>query len=741
MKIEHINIRSFGPLTDFDLTLSNGINILEGANESGKSTVAAFIRFIFYGLSGKADGELSPKEKYLPWSGCEAQGSLTLSTEKGAFRIERAIVQNARGTSEHLTVINIATGAILKNADPVLMFLDGIPEEVFCRTAFVGQADGSTVDGKKISEAIENILSSADESVNTKKAIKKLDDARVMLLYKNKKGGKIYEMECERDDLIARARRAEDDCRLMEEKKKLLSDTITTLKKNEEQLQKAEAELSFTEARRRLEQIEKSRRAEEELQNAAEELDDTVSSLLHNDYCPDSAYLHSLESMGKQLLQIVDEKKKIRDKISTLQTETSEHPLPAADPENLSTLRAYRLQADRFRLFSLVCLLAGILTDIIGIVTDSLLIAILPPILCLAGCAVFFFLRANKMRAYRALLSKLGVNNEDAVTELITVSAAQNAKKQLAIESIAALEAEYRAVQAAEGAMMRDAASLGAKWGKTVTGIEDLTVLIQTVKEACARLNTAAETKEKCELTYKAVRTHCTEEELSELQTILLAGGRELTSEEYTKVKRSQTFYRQTIDMLTKRARETEHLLIEMRTRTEIPGELKEKAAKLNERIDSLRFRHDAYLLASKKLAEATALLRARITPLLSGEASAFMSHATEGKYQTVGVSDSFALSYSDGNNTRTTEFLSCGTKDLAYLGLRLGLVKTLFPKDAPTLVFDESFARLDDRRLAMVFTYLAGFAENGGQILLMTSGRRERKYAEAMGNCHIHQI
>ena len=193
--------------------------------------------------------------------------------------------------------------------------------------------------------------------------------------------------------------------------------------------------------------------------------------------------------------------------------------------------------------------------------------------------------------------------------------------------------------------------------------------------------------------------------------------------------------------MLTKRARETEHILIELRARTEIPQNLRDMAARLSERIDDLSFRHDAYLLAGKKLAEATALLRARITPLLSGEASDFMSHATEGKYQTVGVSDTFSLSYSDGDNTRSTEFLSCGTKDLAYLGPRLGLVKTLFPESTPTLVFDESFSRLDDRRLAMVFTYLQRFAENGGQILLMTSSRRERKYAEAMGNCHVQQL
>ena len=161
----------------------------------------------------------------------------------------------------------------------------------------------------------------------------------------------------------------------------------------------------------------------------------------------------------------------------------------------------------------------------------------------------------------------------------------------------------------------------------------------------------------------------------------------------------------------------------------------------LEEKIRRLRLCHDAYLLATQKLEEASLVLRSRITPALSGQASAFLEHATEGKYQTVGISDDFHLSYSDGNTTRSTDYLSCGTKDLAYLGLRLGLVKALFKDEQIPLVFDESFARLDDRRLATVFTYLSDFATDGGQIILMTSGKREKKYADAMGNCNVIQM
>ena len=51
MIIEKIHIDAFGRLENRDFELSEGVNIIEGANESGKSTLAAFIRFVFYGCS------------------------------------------------------------------------------------------------------------------------------------------------------------------------------------------------------------------------------------------------------------------------------------------------------------------------------------------------------------------------------------------------------------------------------------------------------------------------------------------------------------------------------------------------------------------------------------------------------------------------------------------------------------------------------------------------------------------
>ena len=51
MKINKIKINSFGKLRNKEIEFKNGINILYGENESGKSTIMNFIKNTLYGIS------------------------------------------------------------------------------------------------------------------------------------------------------------------------------------------------------------------------------------------------------------------------------------------------------------------------------------------------------------------------------------------------------------------------------------------------------------------------------------------------------------------------------------------------------------------------------------------------------------------------------------------------------------------------------------------------------------------
>ena len=59
MKLLNLHIENFGKLSDVDIDLNNGTNVIFHENGWGKSTLAEFIRVMFYGLEG------SRKKEYL----------------------------------------------------------------------------------------------------------------------------------------------------------------------------------------------------------------------------------------------------------------------------------------------------------------------------------------------------------------------------------------------------------------------------------------------------------------------------------------------------------------------------------------------------------------------------------------------------------------------------------------------------------------------------------------------------
>ena len=50
MKILSLHIDGFGKLNDLDLSFEDGLNVLYGKNEAGKSTLHTFIRGMLFGI-------------------------------------------------------------------------------------------------------------------------------------------------------------------------------------------------------------------------------------------------------------------------------------------------------------------------------------------------------------------------------------------------------------------------------------------------------------------------------------------------------------------------------------------------------------------------------------------------------------------------------------------------------------------------------------------------------------------
>ena len=102
---------TFGRLKNEKLELSPTLNVIEAANESGKTTWMAFLRVMLYGLSTRDRSPLADKHRYLPWDGSAMQGSLELEHAGRSITLTRDTAR-AAAQSEGM-LIGISGGAAL----------------------------------------------------------------------------------------------------------------------------------------------------------------------------------------------------------------------------------------------------------------------------------------------------------------------------------------------------------------------------------------------------------------------------------------------------------------------------------------------------------------------------------------------------------------------------------------------------------------------------------------------------
>ena len=277
MYISSIYIGSFGKLKDREFDFSKGLNVIEGNNEAGKSTLCMFIKFMLYGLSGRGvDGEMSERQKYVSWDTGSAFGEMVIATAKGDFKIKRELqVFDDSQPKERLSVTDIHTGeALFKGKVPGVCIL-GMDEQMFVNTVFVRQVGGVFVDGSGMTQAIENILISGDESVSLKKALDRLDKSRKALMHKRGSGGALQIAMQERARLereISESRQGNADMIELESESERIGALI------EERTREKEHNARLLDA---YEKIEKSRRVDAALEEArgAEKLTAELSKL------------------------------------------------------------------------------------------------------------------------------------------------------------------------------------------------------------------------------------------------------------------------------------------------------------------------------------------------------------------------------------------------------------------------------------------------------------------------------
>ena len=230
MKIKELYVENFGKLSQYKLSLSDGLNSFVEDNGYGKTTLSVFIKAMIYGFDDTRKHSLdeNDRKKYTPWQGGAFGGYLVFSVNGIDYRVERTFGQKASDDTYNL--YNLNTGRVSNDFSASLgEELFGIDADGFERTVFLSEKNLSGKNtNQSISAKLSNLVGTEGDIGGFDEAIKLLDERRKF--YQKRGGaGEIKDVEYEISEL-------EEKIRLLYEKRGMSAESEAEIAKLSEKI-------------------------------------------------------------------------------------------------------------------------------------------------------------------------------------------------------------------------------------------------------------------------------------------------------------------------------------------------------------------------------------------------------------------------------------------------------------------------------------------------------------------------
>ncbi len=739
MKILQLNIVEFGALKNRQITLEDGLNIITGENESGKSTVALFIKFMLYGL-GRKNAKGTDRERALSFDGHRAVGSMRVQSGGELYVIERSATSGGR-LAETLKVTELSSGREL-SGEPGELFL-GIPAEVFESSAYISQMRAADIKGVQGTAALENMLLSADESIDVSGVLSRIDRVRKEYKLNRGEGGLLYRTDKEISDLSSRLS-------LATQKHAEESEMAARLARINARLEQAEASLRAS--GKRLEDITNAKTVQKydelcqkkkALELESEKLTSLKASMAKDGFVPSRAHISHLLSASGAL------------ELATKKRENCENALNALPQIPQSTLSLAAV-GDKV-------LKSGGAQAALGSINASekkrgtrTAAAVLSFALCGVGllCAVVLFLLPTLIGAIVAG----GVSVLCAVLGIIMISGASKAKTHRDslcgeygvpfadisdyIESALTAYAEllsFNQRNATASALLATARDdeAAAKAQLTAQLLRTLDTLDGDIMALCAKeIVRIGELCDRCEASEReiyalgrlvqSIQQELAGQDIDALRASTQIDVNDITPAVHDRARLAESFDRERTEKLRSEVKVVGEALAALRGGiVENPIELAEKIAVLKQKRDADGEYYDALMLAKEHIEAASAAMSKNVTPELARRAAQMMSTVSEGKHGELQMTKGLDVSLEQDGFLLPSELLSGGTRDAAYICLRLAILCRVCAKESSPVIMDETLCQLDDVRAGKMLSLISGLAQSM-QFILFSCHARE---------------
>jgi len=690
LKIKNIKVNAYGNIENKDINLEEGINIIHGANESGKSTLLNYIISIFYGISRNKDGKaLSDYEKYKPWNSNEFSGRISYKLENGEkYEIFRDFnKKNPKIYNDKLEDISDRFETDKKDGSKFFIEQMGIDKQMYLSTV-VSTQEEVRLDEKNqnmLIQKIANLAGTGEDNVSYKKALTKLQEKIRGEIGTNKTSQKpinIIEKEIvEINNKIVetekyRNRKYEIDA----EKEQILSE-LKELEQQKQILQELQNSMkSEEETKNRLEIREKNRK-----DNIAKinELTNQKNTINAESERVQSAKNH-LQDIIKGHKENIEKLNSEIEKIANEKEETQEKEKPSISFIIITVVLAIAL------ICSIILIKNYIVSGILGV-------AIIANI-------VFYVINKNKQKVNKAKLREK-INQEKQYKR----EKLENQKQQI-IANVNTTEKELEKQEEGEKQVNSELSMLKGQ-----------IILLEKNNEKIT---------EEIEQDNKAIK-----EELNKNKQQIIEKYKDKNINDLLYINDYQNYISKIEETINNNRIRIKGLEIEYNTIVPQLDEmvvLEEKREADKEKLAELREKESIINIAIENLMDAYEEMKTTITPKFTKNLSESIQKISSNKYNKVTINDENGMIIENNRGEYVEAIkLSTGTIDQLYLALRLSMIDELSKENLP-IILDESFAYSDNNRLKNMLQYLTSDLNNH-QTIIFTCTDREQKMLEEM--------